>query len=143
MFLAEELKTPFEVNSGFQEINFGRWEGMTFKEVWKTEPENVQSFYTQPESNPHEGESVADMTQRVISAWQTMLELHSGKRILLVNHGGIIRVLLSELLSIPMSSVSRMDVPYGCLTRFNVFSQQEDGVVSHHPMLLFHNKAGL
>lgn len=142
MALAENLKVSFEVEPGFREINFGRWEGLTFKDVWKAEANKVQAFYTDPESNPHGGESVAQMTDRVMMAWSTMLERHAGKRILLVNHGGIMRVLLSELLSIPMSSVSKMDVPYGCLTRFSMFANDKDSAQTYHPMLAFHNKAG-
>ncbi|MFC3150991.1 histidine phosphatase family protein [Litoribrevibacter euphylliae] len=146
MALAEELKKPFEIDTGFREINFGRWEGLTFKDVWKAESDNVTAFYTQPDSNPHGGESVAQMTQRVNAAWSKMLARHQGKRILLVNHGGIIRVLLSELLSIPMSSVSKMEVPYGCLTRFLMFANDKDGEQEgnqeYHPMMAFHNKAG-
>lgn len=141
MALAEDLMRPFEINSGFREINFGRWEGLTFRDVWKAEADNVKAFYTDPESNPHDGESVAQMTDRVMAAWEEILQRHQGKRILIVNHGGIIRVLLSELLSIPMSSVSKMNVPYGCLTRFSIFSDGKENT-QYHPMMEFHNKAG-
>ena len=48
------------------------------------------------------------------------LGVSSGSHVVLVTHGGWIRALLADLLTMPGAAMHRLDVPYACLSRLRV-----------------------
>ncbi len=126
------------VNVAFREMDFGNWEGRSLKDVWNNDREAVERFYRAPdkESAPN-GESMQAVLDRLLPAWQALLESHQNEHLLLINHGGTIRVLLSCLLQMPLSAVTRLDIPYASLSRVQVFKVEGQWF----PKLLFLNRA--
>ena len=66
------------------------------------------------------GEPFADFQQRLISAWNNLLDQYSGQHVLLVCHGGVIRGLAQHLMGLSPDAMSRLSVPYAAMLRFKV-----------------------
>ncbi|MDM3871414.1 histidine phosphatase family protein [Porticoccus sp. W117] len=138
--LAQQLDIECSQVKGFREIDFGKWEGRLISDLWQQEAELVGRYFAEPGSvTPQGGESLSTANQRVANAWQNMLQQHRGQRLLIVTHGGTIRLLLAQLLSMPLAALARLTVPYGSCTRVEIY-HQPDG---DYPSLVSHNPAGL
>ncbi|MFV2056462.1 MAG: histidine phosphatase family protein, partial [Thiohalomonadales bacterium] len=62
-----------------------------------------------------------NFSQRIISAWENVINnLQAGEKILLVTHGGSIRVILHHILGLPLSSIMKIHVPYACVSKIVV-----------------------
>jgi alpha-ribazole phosphatase len=119
---AERFTLPLQVIPQLQEISFGEWEGRLQPDVWDENPRLVNQYYENPETvTPPGGESVVDAMQRVVTAWDALLKQHSGEHLLLVCHGGVIRLLLSHLLAAPLANSWRWHIPYASLSRVTVY----------------------
>ncbi len=116
--LAERLERPLEIVSDFREMNFGAWEGRTGAEVHAADPSALEHFWRDPVAHPIPGgEAVGDFDRRVGAAWDELLIRHSGQRVLLVAHGGTIRMVLRRVLDLPLRNIWRLEAPYAALSR--------------------------
>lgn len=132
--LAEQRGYPLHVDADFKEVGFGAWEGCSKAEIKARSPETVARFYADPVQNRPEGaEPLTAFRDRVRSAWEGVLECHHGKRVLVVAHAGVIRMVLGIVLQAPLESAYRIHVPYAGMTRIAV-PQGE----SARAQLLFH-----
>ncbi len=137
---ASALGIPLRIETAFREMHFGDWEGRSLTEVWQSDTDTVKRFYTDPgDCSPPNGESMSEVKERLIPAWEAMLTEHRGEHILLVQHGGTIRVLLSWLLQMPFAAVTRLEIPYAGLSRVRVF---DDGK-RQLPTLVFMNRVAI
>ena len=101
---AEIIAKPHKINveskKDLMEINFGDWEGLSFQEIQKSYPHefskwqnNIMDF-----TIPH-GESVLELKKRVELAFSEILNSAVENNVVIVTHGGPIRVILSKILS--------------------------------------------
>jgi len=101
---AEIIAKPHKINveskKDLMEINFGDWEGLSFQEIQKSYPHefskwqnNIMDF-----TIPH-GESVLELKKRVETAFSEILNSAVENNVVIVTHGGPIRVILSKILS--------------------------------------------
>ena len=134
--LADTWSLPLMVEKGLQELDFGEWDGQSISSVWDKQPQAAKTFYTDPASCVHGGESLVAFQQRVMDSWQQIINDHAGERILMVIHGGTLRVLIATMLGMPLDKLATIDVPYACLSRIRIF-HHDDQVL---PVLLFHNR---
>ncbi|MBS54108.1 MAG: histidine phosphatase family protein [Oceanospirillaceae bacterium] len=119
--LSEELNLPLTIADEWMEIHFGEWEGRPVKEVLAENELQVTQLWADPFAFcAPGGEAFTDFQQRLLNAWNTLLEQHAGKHILLVCHGGVIRALTQHLMSLSPEAMSRLSVPYAALLRFKV-----------------------
>jgi len=120
--------TAIKYNDVLREIDFGRWEGLSFEEINEQDPKMVQQWAEDPlHFTFPEGESVASFTARVE---ETALSLRQefGKKVLLVCHGGIIRGLLCSFLGIDYQNALLFQVKKGRYATVEMFG--EGGVLS-------------
>ncbi len=98
--IAEAVGCPVEVEGDLREIDFGRWEGRSFAEIEASDPDLVRLWAAGLEDFRFpEGEAVAAFNERV----RDVLDRIRGRaeeRILVVSHGGVIRVMLCLLLGL-------------------------------------------
>lgn len=119
--LSLDLDCPFSTDECWQEIDFGVWEGRQIRDVWEEETMTLQQYYDDPGSvTPAGGESIKQARQRLQAAWEKTLVRHKGQHILIVQHGGTIRLLLTIILNMPLTGVNLLDVPYACFVRIRV-----------------------
>nr|WP_242464472.1 alpha-ribazole phosphatase family protein [Halorhodospira abdelmalekii] len=128
-------RLPLHCEPGFREIGFGDWEGLSPAELAIQDPEGQARFWTDPlRHTPPNAEPMVAFCDRVTSAWAALTERYRGEHLLIVGHGGLIRVLISHLLGLPLQGFNRLYVPYASLTRLRL----EPGA---EPTLYFHNRS--
>ena len=121
--LSSELKLPLVTATAFQEINFGDWEGKTAAQI---NPQMLAQFYADPVNySAPNGEHFADFQLRIVEAWQASLEKHRGKRILIISHAGVIRVILAHILGIDTQHSFRLKIAHACLSSIECFHDDE------------------
>jgi len=101
-------------DSALEEMGFGILEGLTVEESEKRFPEAVEGFMSgDPTYRIPEGESGEEFARRVIDAIDGyMLE---GEDVLLVSHGGVIRIAIEYLLGTEKGFAWKLEVGNGCL----------------------------
>ena len=81
---------PFAMDDRLKEIAFGQWEGRTWRDIRKSEPQTAQARDADRWGYvPPEGESYAMLAERV-KPWLASLDGDT----LVVSHGGVARVFL-------------------------------------------------
>jgi len=136
--LADQRQLPWRAEAGFQEIDFGDWEGQLTADIARQHPDQIQRFWKDPVNNaPPGAETMQEFQQRVVASWQTLLAQHQGQSVLLISHGGVIRIILAALLQMPMRPLSFIAVPHASFSRIQIYHQpgQDDW-----PQLMFHNR---
>ncbi|MDD5241094.1 MAG: alpha-ribazole phosphatase family protein [Sulfuricella sp.] len=133
--LAGSSGIPLETDVRFQEIGFGEWEGRTYDELRLSAPGHLELFLRDPANRtPPGGEKLDAFIERVTAAWDELLARHDGKRILLVAHGGVNRVILCHALQIPTQNLFRLEVKFAGRSRIRVLG----GGAESFPQLVFH-----
>jgi alpha-ribazole phosphatase len=113
---AAQLGVPCTVDPDLREMGFGAWEGLTSDEVMRQDPESLGRFWSDPEAYPPpQGERLADLRSRVVSAVRRMAHPAARERVLAVTHGGPIRVLEALRRDLPASAILSIDVPHAAL----------------------------
>jgi alpha-ribazole phosphatase len=110
MQLAEILSPSVIVDDRLLELNFGQWEGRRFDEI---DPELLSRWTCNfVEIAPPEGESFADLCERVGGFWQELLS-QSHEEVLVVTHAGAIRALLARVLELPPANAFQLRIDPG------------------------------
>jgi broad specificity phosphatase PhoE len=139
--LADRFTLPLQLAPAFQEVHFGDWEGQEIASVWREQGNHVRRFFADPiNAAPPNGEALYSFEQRVLAGWHHMVEQQRGNHILLVAHGGTIRVLLAQVLGMPLSRISNLEVPYASASRIKIHHHETDNEPEpDFQTLLFHN----
>lgn len=110
--MAEQMQLPLQVEPDLQEIHFGEWEGRTFADLWEQDP-NLRLWADDPEQcTPTGGEALADFADRVERVIARLVEDYAGEHLLIITHGGVIRLLLTQALDLKRNQLREMEVPY-------------------------------
>jgi len=113
-------------DSAFQEMNFGRWEGIPTKQIWQDEPEKLNQLWQAPQDFiAPEGESMQAFTHRVNEGLKALISNHRNQSILLVTHAGVIRSILSMALEINPISALKINVGYAQMIRLHCYPDGE------------------
>jgi broad specificity phosphatase PhoE len=97
--LAAPHKLEVQTRDGLREINHGRWEQMTRREVEQEFPEEAAEWEKDPYTfAPLGGESGLAVTARALPVLIDLVRNHADENILVVSHKATIRLLLSSLL---------------------------------------------
>lgn len=133
--LAARHGLPLAFDERLIELGFGSWEGRTPDELTAEDPDMLSKFRCDPIAHaPPGAEPLTAFRHRVLAAWNTMLESHSGKHVLVVAHAGVIRVLVAHVLNTPLQHLFRLQVANAGITRIRV----EEAGEHQLPQLLFH-----
>lgn len=118
--LADTFGLPLREHPGLREMDFGRWEGLTFAQIEKVFPDNAASYREDPVgTRPPGGESFRDMQARVAAALAEILADGARRRVLLVAHGGSLKALLCHLLGWDPTTRNRLALDNAGVTVVN------------------------
>lgn len=99
-----------------REISFGKWEGLTYGQVARNYPEEVKAWV---ESNglipPVGGESLRDLEKRLLGWFEPLVAEKPAGNILVVAHGGVLRLFLCLLLAVPIVKHWKFNLATGSL----------------------------
>ncbi len=115
---SSEMGSELEIWPSFQEFYFGRWEGQSVDALCSEYGERYLDFFRDPIQFPAPGgEGYSGFKSRVLSAWQKVRQQWPGSRVLIVTHGGPIRVVLGEVKSLGYAEALQLNVPHAGLYR--------------------------
>lgn len=106
----------------WHEANHGAWEGLTHREVMQHYRDDAMRRFVDPVNNaPLDGESLTQMTMRVLEAWRELGEHFANKRVVVVSHGGPIQALLCALMNTPLAEHWRWRIDLGSATGIDCY----------------------
>jgi probable phosphoglycerate mutase len=119
--VVDAIGVPVEVIDGFAECGFGEWDGHTFAEVRERWPNELEEWLASTDVAPPGGESFAACRDRVVAARNEVIARYPGERVLVVAHVTPIKVLVSEAVGAPLTSLYRMELPPCSITNLAWF----------------------
>jgi alpha-ribazole phosphatase len=101
---------PLEVQRSpvWRELSFGAWEGRVYDDVARQDPELAERRLADPAHvAPPGGENLTDLARRLMPAAEGLRDAHDGQTVLVVTHGGCLRVLACALLELDLNRAWR------------------------------------
>lgn len=130
--LGERNGMPVQDDPRLAEVGFGDWEGKTRAELEALLPGQVSRFYQDPVGNrPRGAEPLDDFVARVAAGFDAVLNTYRGQSVLVVAHAGVIRAILSHILSMPPQAMYRINVANAGMTRIKTERERTFNLVSH------------
>ena len=115
------------VLADLREVDFGDWTGHRWDEI---QPKFNFSAYDWLDALERgalpNGESAAALRARVEPCLRQILHGHSGQTVAVYCHGGILRMLLSILLKLPLRIFNAFEVDYASLTQVKVTTERAE-----------------
>jgi broad specificity phosphatase PhoE/ribonuclease HI len=121
--IAERLGKTVEVEPGFAEMEFGRWDGLTYAEVAERDKAGLDAWLGSLETPPPGGESFREVEARVLAGLGRILEAHVGRTVVVVSHVTPIKTLVAQALTAPLDSVFRMQLSPASVTVLSFYPE--------------------
>ncbi|MHA4980034.1 alpha-ribazole phosphatase family protein [Pseudomonas extremorientalis] len=119
--LGARLKLPVTLEKDLQELHFGAWEGQSAATLMETDAGGLGLFWADPYSfTPPDGEPVSAFSERVLGAVSRLHQAYAGERVLLISHGGVMRLLLAQARGLPREQLLNVEVGHGGLFSLQV-----------------------
>jgi alpha-ribazole phosphatase/probable phosphoglycerate mutase len=96
--IAKAFAVDLHVRRALREINFGQWEGLTWKEIEQRDETFARRWAAEyPHQTAPDGESFRDFKRRVLNEVQFLSSRTENHRIAVVTHAGVMRTLVCAL----------------------------------------------
>jgi len=129
--IAAQRSLPVQKIDALKEINFGQWEGQAVEKIALDANNKLTNFWKDPiENTPPDGEPVLDFQKRVISFWHELIMTQRGNNCLLLTHGGVQKMILAEVLGMPVHAMHNIEVPYACCSTIHVYYSDTEPVTT-------------
>ena len=107
---------PVELWPELNEVDFGRWENKKYADLSPGDRKLFLAWRCNPwRASPPGGESARRLHRRVARAWRRLAGFPPG-RVVVVAHGGSVRMLLALALGVPLAQVLRWDLSPASMT---------------------------
>ena len=124
--LATALDQEITEETGFAEMEFGAWDGLTFVEVAEQHRDALDAWVGSLDVAPGDtGESFHAVEERVLAALRRVLDDHAGKTVVVVSHVTPIKTLVAHTLDAPLLSVFRMQLTPASVTVLSFFTGEK------------------
>lgn len=108
-------------DADLREIDFGRWEGLTFEEIQSAEPDAVGGWAQgDPDFRFPGGDSLGEFLAR-IRAVAARISGDDAETVIAFAHGGVIRALICHFLGLDNRNYVLFDVSYASITTLRLF----------------------
>ncbi|HXD08987.1 MAG TPA: alpha-ribazole phosphatase [Anaerolineales bacterium] len=95
-------KNKLQTDSRLREVHFGDWEGLTYHEIQEKYPGQLAAWEQDVyKTAPPHGETLEQLAEHTRSILNDLLVNHKAGTILVVAHGGVIKVLICLALNLP------------------------------------------
>ncbi|MEV6713381.1 bifunctional RNase H/acid phosphatase [Lentzea sp. NPDC051208] len=125
--LADKVGLEVVTHQGLIETDFGTWEGLTFAEASKQDPEVHRRWLGDTSVKPPNGESFDEVHARVRKARTDIIARYGGKTLVLVSHVTPIKTMLRQALDVGPQFLFRMHLD---LTGVSIAEFYPDGHAS-------------
>ncbi len=122
--IARHHDVPVYFLPELREMKFGEWEGLTLTDIRTRFPEELQKRQDDLINYraPGNGESIADLAERIEAIFDRIRAEQQGKDIVIVAHGAVNRVILCRALGLDLIRMFNIHQAYGCLNIIDYFS---------------------
>jgi broad specificity phosphatase PhoE len=115
--LASIRPVTIEFLDALHEVDFGDWTGLSWKQVMEKYKISAFEWLDKLEqANIPGAESASEFRARVEPCLQHILGRHPTGNVGIVCHGGVVRMILSILLQVPITRMAGFDVEYASVT---------------------------
>jgi broad specificity phosphatase PhoE len=118
--LGELLQTQMQaptVLAELREVDFGAWTGLGWEEIQSRFGVSAFEWLDQLDRDLiSEAEPIAGFRARITAALEKILAGRPGRTVAVVCHGGVIRMMLSVLLKLPLTRMASFDFEYASLS---------------------------
>jgi broad specificity phosphatase PhoE len=118
---------PMQSRADLDEMSYGRWQGLSRLEIRTRYPDDWNRFMAEPTSHaPGGGENMVDLDRRVRRCRAELEQAFSGAEatVLVVAHGGSLRLLLAAYLDLDLAHARRLRLDNVCLSIVEVFEHE-------------------
>lgn len=114
--LAFARHVPVRVDARLAEYHFGEWQGVPIETLAQEQGEALGRFWSNPVAYPPPGaETFAAFRERACAALNDVAREAMAHRVLVVTHGGVIRLLRCEAEGRDFGDMAGMEVPHASL----------------------------
>ncbi len=125
--LASHCLKPAIAKPEFREVDFGVWTGLSWEEVHSKHQVSAFDWLDRIENGLIAGaETGATFRARVEPTLRQIVEEHAGQSVAIVCHGGVIRMILSILLELPLPKMASFEIDYASLTQVERHSHKTE-----------------
>lgn len=122
--IAASLHLTVQPEPRLREMAFGHWEGLTFAEIQQRDPHTLAAWQADPEHMaPPGGETLLQVTDRVRTALHRLVSHCQEETVVLVAHGGPLRILLCLALGLASRAYWQFAITPGSLSELQVYEQ--------------------
>ncbi len=119
--IAEKNNVSLDVKDDLRELYFGDWENKLAEDIWQTEKELLEKFWSNPVKNtPPNAEPLETFNMRVNACFEKILMDAENKKLLVVAHAGVIKIILSKILSIPLVKINNLNISHASLSQIRL-----------------------
>lgn len=114
--LATQRALPLRLEPGLMEYHFGDWQGVPIETIAEQDPKGLEAFWADPVRHPPPGaETFEAFHQRASMALDRIALEHPSESVLVVTHGGVIRVLRCQAEGRSFGEMANTDVHHASL----------------------------
>jgi probable phosphoglycerate mutase len=125
--VAEAVGLQVRPEPGFRELDFGRFEGLSFTEANDQYPAELAAFLGDPGVAPPDGETLTALARRVGRARDQVLADYPRQTVLVATHVTPIKVMVCQALGAPLAAVNRMELGPASLSVIDFY---DDGLAN-------------
>jgi alpha-ribazole phosphatase len=124
--IAEVRAIECHLRPALREIDFGQWEGLTWKEIEQRYGSYTQRWVAEyPNLPAPDGESIGDFERRVLAEVKSLMMQVRKRNIAVVTHAGVLRTVLCRLCGCSEEEARKQTSSYGSIFRYKVSSSTQ------------------
>jgi broad specificity phosphatase PhoE len=95
------------VDEHVTECDFGRWAGVTLRQIDAENPAGARAWMLDPDAAPHGGESLRDFSARIARWLESQAQADGAAAV--ITHGGVVKVAVINALGAPIEAFWQID----------------------------------
>jgi alpha-ribazole phosphatase len=119
--IRESHNLEINILPGLNEIDFGKWEGLTFNQIDEDWPNFIERWLTGEGGLPPQGEPTAVFKERVKDALNKIITQNYNGTVVVVAHAGTIKFIICHLLGLDFSEMWRMRLDSGAISKIDLY----------------------
>lgn len=115
----------YETSEKWRERDFGIFDGLSYENVKDLFPEELQAYLDEPFSyHIAQSESYVNFQKRIQKAWNQLISSEA-ESVLLITHGGPMRMILQSVLKTPNEALYHLELGYAAMISVEVYKVDE------------------
>jgi len=119
--IARACGVPSEPLTGLNDLDYGAWQSLTYDDAGAKYPDLFAAWLTTPDLVGFpDGESLQDVAARTANLLRFVLSRNEAETLVLVGHDSVNRVLLTQVLDMPLSAYWRIAQNPCCINEIEI-----------------------